>query len=913
MKAIGLCALSLGGVLLLASAALAVSSEGKVQEYFLDNGMQVLIKEVHTTPVVTVQLFVKVGARWEYPGISGISHWVEHMCYRGTEDYTYQQMNTLLSSVGADVNGYTDNDMTCYHQTLPNQYLELALKIEASRLARCTFDPQLAEKERTVVISELEGDENRPEDLLYKELLSQAFTIHPYQFPTIGFRDELVKMTRDDLYKHYKEYYIPNNAILVVVGDVDGASTLELIKKYFAEIPSGPEPRQVNTVEPPQNGERRFVINGQGNTSYLLMAFHQPSFSDPDIYTMYVIDSLLGGGTGREKGSRLKLALVESGLCSSLSTYIEVCRDPNLFFIQATPNQGVSLQQVEDTICGELKRLADEPIDKKELEKAKNQVMASFAYQNESISGQAQILGRYACMGDWRATESFFDNVKKVTVEQVMTVAKQVLSRDNMTVGWYVPEGGTESTETGALDQPLSDPLSPNAFNSASWQGYKNSVIPSSVHNESSNPQETSLLSSNTTSSFNFERKVLSNGLTVIVKENHSVPLVTIAGLVKAGSIYESAQKSGLANLTAQMLSLGNAKMDKLTRFDALEFVGANLDYSGGMEVASISGKCMSKDFGELEKVLFADLTSPSFSQEEFDLQKTRTLSQIDDFYNDPYYVAYYRADELLYGKDNPLGRDPQGSKESVSALSLADVQQFYADNYGPERTIIVIVGDVSASKVFSAFEQGLGKWQGAANKEVTLSPPPTLSSPQTETVTMPGKAQTDVAFAFLGPTRTAEDYYAARLLAEVFGGLGFGGRINDKVREEMGLAYYAFCRFQGGLFGGPWAVHMGVNTANVQKAVQVFLGELDRIVAQEVTDDELTKAKGSLIGEVIVRMEAGAGVAAVLLGMEYNHLGDDYVARFPQIINAVTKEDLLAAAKHYLTVNSYTMVVAGP
>lgn len=611
MKPIGLCALLLWGALLPASTTLGASAEGSVQEYFLDNGMQVLIKEVHTTPVVAVQLFVKAGTRWEYPGISGISHWVEHMCYRGTEDYTDEQMNTLLSSVGADVNGYTDNDMTCYHQTLPSQYLELALQIEASRLARCTFDPQLVEKERTVVISELEGDENRPEDLLYKDLLSQAFTIHPYQFPTIGFRNELIKMTRDDLYNYYKEYYIPNNATLVIVGDVDGTSTLELIKKYFDDIPSGPTPRQVSSVEPAQNGERRFVINGQGTTSYLLMAFHQPSFSDKDIYAMYVVDSLFSSGTGREKGSRLKLALVESGLCSSLATYLEVCRDPNLFFIQANANEGVSLQQVEDTICQELKHLATEPISNKELEKAKNQVMASYVYQNESISGQAQTLGRYACMGDWRFTETFFDNIKKVTVKQVATLAKKVLSLDNMTVGWYMPAGSTEGINTGALDQPISDPLSPGWFSSASWQGYYNSSFNSSTGQDSSNPQEMSLLTTDSSSSFSFERKVLSNGLTVIVKENHSTPLVTVSGLVKAGSVYESAEKMGLANLTAQMLSLGNAQMDKLTRFDALEFVGANLDYSGGMEIASISGKCLSKDFGELQKGPFCGYHQP--------------------------------------------------------------------------------------------------------------------------------------------------------------------------------------------------------------------------------------------------------------------------------------------------------------
>lgn len=913
MDRVRICALAFLIAITLVLVAPAMSQEGSVQEYFLDNGLQVLIKEVHTAPVVSVQLFIKVGSRWEYPGISGISHWCEHMCYRGTEDFTDEDMNNLLDSIGATLNGYTASDMTCYHQILPSQYFELALEIEASRLARSLFDPEAVDKERTVIISELEWGENDPEDLLYKELLSQAYRLHPYQFPTIGFRNEIMTWSREDLYNHYKEFYIPNNSVLVIVGDVDATDALGLVKRHFGDIERGEVPREVTSVEPAQDGERRFTIEGSGNTSHIIMGFHQPSAEDQDIYAMYVLDAILGGATGRERAPRLKLALVESGLCSSLYTYVGTNRDPSLFFIGATVAEGVSLQDVEGVILAELERIMVEPIGAEELEKATNQIMASLVYQNESISGQAQHLGRYACIVDWRFGEELLDNIHKVTAEQVTALAQKVLSSSNMTVGWYQPTGEEEGMSTGALDEPMSDPLSPQPFGTASWQGPDGSSAGIGEEAGNSIISELSKLTQTSAHSFEFERRILSNGLIVLVKENHSTPSVTLVGSVSAGSLYEPKEKAGLASLTARMLSLGNSKMDKLERFEALDFVGASLDFSGGVETIIISGRCLSKDFTELAQMLFADLTEPAFPSEEFELLKSRTLTQIDERYEDPFYVAWKNVREMVYGSDSPLGWGAVGSRESVMAIELDDVQRFYADTYCPERTIIVVVGDVDADAVFSAFEGGLGEWGGAGWEEVSLVQPDAPSEPKTETFTMPGKASTDIAIGFVGPTRHADDYYAARLLNEIFGYIGLGGRMGNYIRDELGLAYYAFTRFGGGLYGGAWTAHMGVNPANVERAVQAFLEELSRIVAEEVSEKEMEQAKGSLIGQVIVRLESNAGMANMLLGMEYAQLGDDYVTNYPQIIASLTKADLLACARRYLLPDGYCLAIAGP
>src|SRR3954452_18824414 len=274
------------------------SLPANVHEQVLDNGLRLLVQEVHTAPLATVWSWYRVGSKDETPGFTGVSHWVEHMKFKGTTNIPRDQVKGLVERYGGYWNGYTWIDQTTYTETATRDALDHMLFIEAERMANCLYDAADCESERTVIISELQGGENDPDQLLDQELTATAFRAHPYGHPTIGWLGDLQTMTRDDLYGYYRRHYVPNNATLVVVGDVETDDVVRRVDKAFGAISPGPARRGIPTVEPEQFGERRIEVIKEGTTSYLKLAYHAPAVSDADFFPMLVLDAILTGAKG---------------------------------------------------------------------------------------------------------------------------------------------------------------------------------------------------------------------------------------------------------------------------------------------------------------------------------------------------------------------------------------------------------------------------------------------------------------------------------------------------------------------------------------------------------------------------------------------------------------------------------------
>ena len=324
----------------------------------LDNGLKVLVEEVHTAPLASVWCWYKVGSKDEVTGLTGVSHWVEHMNFKGTTNIPRDQVKGIIEKFGGSWNGYTWIDQTTYMETASTAGLDRMLFIEAERMANCLYDPEDCESERTVIISELQGSENDPDTLLEQEVIAAAYKVHPYRHPTIGWLSDLQTMTRDDLYQYYRRNYVPNNATVVVVGDVDTDDVLRRVEKQFGAIPAGPAPRRVRVVEPEQLGERRIEVSREGTTAYLKLAYHAPAVGDPDFFPMLVLDAILTGAKGinlwssfrtppPQRSARLYRALVERRLASSVGAGLLPTEHPFLYLISATAMEGVSLQDVE--------------------------------------------------------------------------------------------------------------------------------------------------------------------------------------------------------------------------------------------------------------------------------------------------------------------------------------------------------------------------------------------------------------------------------------------------------------------------------------------------------------------------------------------------------------------------------------
>jgi zinc protease len=422
-----------------------------VRETVLGNGLKVLIQEVHTAPLASVWCWYRVGSKDEGPGVTGVSHWCEHMNFKGTKNIPRDQVKGIIEKFGGAWNGYTWIDQTTYLETASKDALDRMLFIEAERMDACLYDPADCESERTVIISELQGGENDPEQLLDIEVAAAAFKVHPYHHPTIGWISDLRSMTRDDLYGHYRKYYVPSNATLVIVGDLDTEATLKSVEKHFGGIAPGSAPARVKSSEPEQQAERRVVLRKPGTTAYWKVAHHAPAFTDESFFPLLVADAVLngaaglniwsGGGVSRpQRSARLYRALVDKGLASSVSGAVMPTQHPYLYNIHAAVAEGQTIGAVEDVVLGEIEKLRDGGITPEELKKVHAQLRARFVYDSDSVTDIAHQIGYFETIAEWPAYHMLRNRLDTVTVEQVQAAAVKYLTPSNRTIGWFEPQ-----------------------------------------------------------------------------------------------------------------------------------------------------------------------------------------------------------------------------------------------------------------------------------------------------------------------------------------------------------------------------------------------------------------------------------------------------------------------------------------
>jgi zinc protease len=421
-----------------------------VHEEVLDNGLRVLIQEVRTAPLASVWCWYRVGSKDEAPGLTGVSHWVEHMNFKGTTNIPRDKVKGIIEQYGGYWNGYTWIDQTTYTETATRDALDRMLFIEAERMANCLYDPADCESERTVIISELQGGENDPDQLLDQEVTATAFRAHPYRHPTIGWLADLQTMTRDDLYGYYRRHYVPNNATLVIVGDVDARDAMRRAAQHFGVIRPGDAAKRPHTREPEQLGERRVTISREGTTAYLKLGYHAPSVNDPEFFPLLVLDAVLTGAKGLnlwasfrtpppQRSARLYRALVNDGLASAVNGGLVPTQEPFLYTISVTATEGTPLAVVEEAALRQIDAVRTHGITSQELEKAKNQLRARLVFEGDSISNIAHQLGYFETVASWRVVPSIRQRIDAVTLEAVAGTAAVRLKATNRTIGWFDP------------------------------------------------------------------------------------------------------------------------------------------------------------------------------------------------------------------------------------------------------------------------------------------------------------------------------------------------------------------------------------------------------------------------------------------------------------------------------------------
>lgn len=865
----------------------------------LDNGLTVLVRESHRVPVATFWVWYRVGARNEVPGITGVSHWVEHMLFKGTPTWTAGTIFRTVNKHGGQLNGFTWLDYTAYYETLPSTAVDLGLEIESDRMQHAVFDPTEVDSERTVILSERAGNENHPTFYLREEVNGAAFRAHPYGQGVIGFRSDLEQMTREDLYQHYRRYYHPGNATVVVAGDVDPGAILAQVRARFGDIAPGPAAPVVRTVEPEQQGQRRVTVRRPAPSPTLLVAWHAPAALHPDAIPLVVLDTVLSGGKAvgfgggsMGRSSRLYRALVAAGLASSAGSSFALTIDPYLFSASATLVPSADPRGVEEVVFREIARLRDEPVPEDELQRARKQLRSQFAYMGESVSSQAYWIGSLATVAPGLDPDALIDQFEAVTADDIQRVAQRYLIERQSTVGWLEPTTAAAGSAPSAQLTAL--PIQPCFWMAPSFD-------PAPPTPRSAGPQ------------LELEEEPLANGLRLVSHHDPSSEVAVVAIRIPAGSAADG-DIPGVASFTGKMLTRGTERQSFAALNEELDGLGAAIGAGTSREYVDVSGKALKEDAPRLLELLADVILRPTFPEEEIERVRAQSLTALRQLEDNAGAVADEAMREIIFPEGHPYRHRALGNEESLREMNRAQLQQFHTAYYGPRGAIVAVAGGLPRAEARRLIEDTFAGWSATHEapeiKVHRVEPPRQTARAERE---LPGKTQAEIAIGVPTIPRGTPDYDALRVANLILGRLGLMGRLGESVREKQGMAYHASSSLSAGRVIGLWAAHAGVEPANIDRAVASILAEIERLRREPVTEGELADAKSYLIGSLPLGLESSEAIVGTILDLVYYDLGLDYVERIPARIQALEAEQLRAAAEKYLLPDRLAIAVSRP
>lgn len=884
----------------------SASSRPPLITHTLSNGLTVHLRPNHTAPIASFWAWYRVGSRNEMPGYTGMSHWVEHMQFKGTPTQEKGSIFGRVSREGGSLNAITSMDWTTYYETLPADRLDLSLAIESDRMTNSLFDREETESERTVILSERLGAENRQTYMLAEEVMGTAFQAHPYRHMVIGYERDLKRISRDDLFEHYRRFYAPNNAFITAAGDFDPDELIAKIEQSFGNIPAVTDPLPLVAGEPPQRGERRVTVRKTSPASYLMMAYRMPEATHPDIPALMVADAVLsgakamgmGGGSAMGRSSRLYRALVSTGLARSASSGTSLHLDPYLWTFSATALPGVEPERIESAFQGEIDRLQHELPTEEEFAKARKQIRAQYVYSNESVTSQAFWLGQMEVVDRASRVDTLADELETVTPEDVQRVARTWLTESTRTVGWQLPEEVRAHASEGIADDVDAEHLLSRA----------------AIEAATLEPHRAWGFTGEEISSHGFVRTELPNGIVVLAQPRPNAPAVTATISVEAGQTATRNDRAGLAALTARMLNRGTERrtFDELN--DITDRLGSMLVVDSGRESIDVSFQSLNEDFDRLLEMACDVLRVPVFPEDELERVRQQTLTGLREQDDDTGAMAGRALRELLYPEGHPYRLRLAGEIETISTFTRGDLSDYHRGSFGPSVTTIAIVGGiVSLERAIETVQRILGDWKAdipAPHRPPAVDP---IGRTERRMRLVPGKSQANLAIAYPTIDQHHADFHALSTANLILGQLGLMGRLGASVRDRQGLAYHVSSSVGGGMVNSLWSAQAGVDPKDIDRAIDGILTELERLRQEPVSDEELADAKSYLTGSMPLGLESMGGVVGLLLSIEHHGLGLDYLDRYPSIINALTRNHLLQAAHDHIDPERLAIGIAGP
>jgi zinc protease len=852
----------------------------------LPTGQTLYIKEDHSQPIVTIDTWVKTGSVNETPEINGVSHFLEHLLFKGTATYKPGELDRILESRGAKFNAATSDDYTHYYITTATPYFEEALRLHADMLLNAAIPEEELPQERKVVQEEINRANDNPDRQLYMTLAKMLYGSHGYALDTLGPKENIANIPRERILEYYHYWYQPKNFNTIVVGDVNPEQVRELVAKAFPAPPFQPPqnyvPPTVGLVTPPAGVQTDVVENPNISQAYFALAMLGPAQQKPeDVYALDIAMLVLGSG----KSSRLYQALKEKQpLATSVSAgnYTQKYSGMLIVSAQAKPE---NREAVKQELLSQLVRLRNEGITQEELEKAKTQYLKDFIFQNETTDGVSSSLGYSVTIGSFQDYLDHVSNVEKVSLESV----RDALNR-------YIRLERSVSVEM--LPSALkAEPAQERAHNLALIQAAQAQALSlgqASVSSAVANVQEP-------------QKTILSNGITLISKPLRDSSTVAIKVFVHGGQGAETTP--GVAPLTASLLMQGTRNRSAETISRELESKGMSLSVASDADAIEVTGSAVHEDFGELLSVLSDVLTQPSFEAAEIAKVKERLRQAILASRDTPSSVAFENLGAALY-PNHPYGNEGKRVEANLNKITRQDILNFYRRLFVPQNMVISVVGNfdpVVLKSALSALYPPCGDYKP---KRIPVPPVPAISKSQTVTERRPKLSATWMAQGWLAPSiEDRKDFIALKVLNSLLG-TGMSSRLFTDLREKQGLAYVVGSAYPSREQASRFMMYIGTDPVNIEKVKAGFAEEIRRLREELVPEQELKEAKSKLIGSFALAHDTNLNQAYFLGLYESLGVGYEFDREYPKLVEQVTAADIQRVARKYLSGPSVLSVV---
>jgi len=825
-----------------------------------DHGLQLIVREDHSAPVVSAQVWCAAGSIHEGRWLgAGLSHVLEHMLFKGTTRRSAGQIDLEVQAVGGSMNAYTSFDRTVYHIDAPSTGLDVALDILGDIVQNATIPSDELEKEKQVILREMDMNQDDPRLRSGRRLFECAYTRSPYRYTVIGYPDIFNELKREDVLDYYREKYAPNNLFFVVVGDVSAATVEQQVRRAFASAKARPAAPMVLPEEPPQTAPREVVEEGSTELAHLHLSWHIPDVRHPDVPLLDVLATLLGAG----RSSRLYQEVRErKGLVHSADAWTYNPGLPGLFGVSAVAD-GDKHRLAVDAMLAEVERLRAELVTEAEVTKARKQFVAGWLAMRKTMAGQAQDLGaNWLAANDLDFSSRYLEAVKHATPQELLRVARQYLTPTNRTLYALVPPGTRHVAEI-----------------------VTRKYTPSPIRK--------------------FD---LPNGLRLLVKEDARLPFVDFRAVFLGGVLAESKTTSGLTLLMSRMLLKGTTTRSAEAIAREMESVGGSLDSYGGNNSFGVTAEVLREDYDLGLDVLADVLLNPTFPGEPLERERQAQLAAIRAQRDQLLQRAGARARRELFG-DEGYGLDVNGTEASVAALGSEHLRSFHQRLVTPANGVLAVFGAVRAEEVVASVEKELGRWLGPAASRPQREAPVLTTVRRVEEVV--DKKQAVLVLAFAGASLYSPDHYALEVLQEACSDLG--SRLFKRIRDDLGLAYYVGAQNVTGVAPGYFTLYAGTEPAMLDKVQDQMLREIELLRTEGLTEEELRRTKAKILGQKkIGRQDLGAYAMASALdelyGLGYQHSDEDD-ARF----EAVTLEEARAVARRYLTPEAMVISIVRP